>query len=98
MKDFYDIWTLQRQMDFEKSNLLESIRLTFSNRQTKLNKDSIHDLRLLGESEMKDKQWKHFIRKNQFNSKTPNFKEIINKISFFLKSFVADVDKESTLN
>jgi len=98
MKDFYDIWTLLRQINFKKSDLFKSIRLTFSNRHTNLNKNSIQDLKLLGESELKEKQWKHFIRKGHFSFQIPSFKEIVNEISFLLSSFALEVNKEESLD
>ncbi len=36
MKDFYDIWLLSRQFDFEGATLAEAIRLTFDHRGTAL--------------------------------------------------------------
>ncbi len=36
MKDFYDIWLLSRQFDFDGSRLTEAIRLTFKQRGTPL--------------------------------------------------------------
>jgi len=97
MKDFYDIWTLQRQMDFKGSSLLEAISKTFSNRQTKLDKDSINDLKFLGENEEKGKQWEHFIRKNQFDSQIPNFKNVVVAISLFLAPLVTAANKGANL-
>ena len=34
MKDFYDVWRMSQQMDFQGSVLCESIRGTFRNRNT----------------------------------------------------------------
>jgi len=36
MKDFYDIWLLSRQFDFDGPRLTEAIRLTFERRGTEL--------------------------------------------------------------
>ncbi len=36
MKDFYDIWLLSRQFDFDGTQLAEAIRLTFKQRGTSL--------------------------------------------------------------
>lgn len=36
MKDFYDIWLLSRQFEFELSSLAEAVRLTFKQRGTEL--------------------------------------------------------------
>ncbi|NGX38825.1 MAG: hypothetical protein KR126chlam1_00138 [Chlamydiae bacterium] len=95
MKDFYDIWMLQKQMQFLGNNLLEAISKTFSNRQTKINNDSLNNLKLLGESQDKAKQWEQFVRKNRFDSETPNFKSIINAIFQFLMPIVIAIDEET---
>ena len=36
MKDFYDVWTLARQFDFDGKGLSTAIRATFQRRQTAL--------------------------------------------------------------
>src|SRR5690606_2213144 len=36
MKDFYDIWLLSRQFDFDGADLAEAVRLTFERRGTAL--------------------------------------------------------------
>jgi len=36
MKDFYDIWLLSRQYEFDKETLAEAIELTFENRETEI--------------------------------------------------------------
>jgi len=36
MKDFYDIWLLSRQFEFDGADLAEAIRLTFENRETEI--------------------------------------------------------------
>lgn len=90
MKDFYDIWTLQRQMEFEGKNLLEAIAKTFINRQTEFTEASINELKLLGESQVKTAQWEQFIRKNQFDLETPSFENIINEIIDFLSPLATE--------
>ena len=64
MKDFYDIWLMMRQFDFNGSNLAEALRRTFEHRKTDLPKtkplfaEEIYD-------EKSDRQtlWKAFLRK-----------------------------------
>lgn len=38
MKDFYDIWVMSRQFNFERNALAEAIRLTFRQRHTDIKK------------------------------------------------------------
>lgn len=65
MKDFYDIWIMMRQFDFDGANLSEALKRTFAHRKTELPKecplfaDEIYD-------EKSDRQtlWKAFLNKN----------------------------------
>ncbi len=36
MKDFYDIWLMMHQFDFEGSKLIEALRRTFTYRKTEV--------------------------------------------------------------
>ena len=64
MKDFYDIWLMMHQFNFNGSNLTEALKRTFKHRKTDLPKekplfaDEIYD-------EKSDRQilWKAFLRK-----------------------------------
>lgn len=63
MKDFYDLWFLSQQFDFDGETLVEAIRATFSRRKTKLPEAT--PLALTAEfSVIKSVQWNAFIRKS----------------------------------
>ena len=63
MKDFYDLWFMSRQFDFDGKILVEAIRATFSRRKTNLPEAT--PFALTGEfSAIKTVQWKAFLRKN----------------------------------
>lgn len=82
MKDFFDIWGLSRQFDFNGERLAEAIRLTFKQRGTELpehigsfSKDFI---------ESKQVQWNAF-HKRLNQAHLPNsFKEIVAGVELFL--------------
>ncbi|HRW58168.1 MAG TPA: nucleotidyl transferase AbiEii/AbiGii toxin family protein [Chlamydiales bacterium] len=90
MKDFYDIWVLQRKNNFNKKILREAIHLIFSNRQTKFHKSVITNLKSLRESGLKGKQWEHFIKKNNFFIESLSFKKTVDEIVSFLESVFLD--------
>jgi len=89
MKDFYDIWLLSRQFDFNGDRLAEAIRLTFERRGTKMPREV--EAFTGSFIEAKQAQWRAFgkrIRQDQiFNS----FREIIVSIDSFLSPVIAAV-------
>ncbi len=82
MKDFYDIWLLSRQYDFDYNTLIESVRLTFDNRKTELNAElhAFSDEFIL----LKQSQWKAFRRRVRLDYVPESFSEIIEELKKFL--------------
>ena len=84
MKDFYDIWILAREFDFDGLLLSRAIAATFERRRTALPEglplaltDSFcHDL-------VKATQWNAFIRKNRLSPGKPLFPDV----TAFLRDF-----------
>lgn len=60
MKDFYDIWLLSRQFDFELDTLAEAIRATFGRRDTRPPSQPIFPEGFAAE---KQQQWTAFLRR-----------------------------------
>jgi hypothetical protein len=63
MKDFYDIWRLSRQFEFDDAVLSEAIRQTFENRGTDLMPFNELKADLL-ENKTLEKQWTAFLAKS----------------------------------
>ncbi|SHH02451.1 Nucleotidyl transferase AbiEii toxin, Type IV TA system [Anaerosphaera aminiphila DSM 21120] len=63
MKDFYDIYYLATNFDFEGKQLKNAIYKTLSNRSTPYNEDSIQGIRELGNDEIMQKRWNNFCDK-----------------------------------
>jgi predicted nucleotidyltransferase component of viral defense system len=86
MKDFYDIWLLSRQFDFEGNKLAEAIRLTFERRGTKM------PLKVEAFSVpfIKDKQthWIAFYKRLQQDRVPTSFEEIVASVDRFLSPIV----------
>src|SRR4030043_2422647 len=62
MKDFFDIWLLSRQFDFQGQRLSEAIEKTFTTRGTDIQSEPIALTNSFAEDPAKVAQWKGFIR------------------------------------
>ncbi|MBK8809407.1 MAG: nucleotidyl transferase AbiEii/AbiGii toxin family protein [Acidobacteria bacterium] len=68
MKDFYDIWLLSTNLDFNNAVLEEAIRKTFERRKTAIPVDTpVAFTHRFTEDESKKLQWHAFLRKNRLN-------------------------------
>ena len=84
MKDFYDIWMLSRQFDFDWITLMTAIKLTFERRGTKIPSEIV----AFSDSFIDDKQvqWAAF-RKRLKQDHVPNeFKTIVSLLIVFFSS------------
>lgn len=89
MKDFYDIWLLSRQFDFNSHELAKAIRLTFKQRGTQLpwmvpafTKQFIDN---------KQDQWSNFHGRLQQHHVPVSFADIVALIAEFLSPVIAAV-------
>ena len=87
MKDFYDIWLLSRQFDFDGVKLTEAIRLTFERRGTKLPLK----VEAFAESfiEAKQTQWAAFCKRLQQDHVPTSLGEIVISVDRFLSPIVS---------
>jgi hypothetical protein len=84
MKDYFDIWTLSRQFDFDGEMLGNAIAKTFSNRGTEITVDPVGLTARFAEDPEKNIQWRGFIRKSRLD-RLPSLAEVISTISQFLR-------------
>jgi len=85
MKDFYDVWTLARQFEFDGTGLCAAIRATFQRRQTPL--PATPPLALTPEfstDRQKAIQWSAFLRKGRLLESPPPFEEVVALLATFL--------------
>ncbi len=89
MKDFYDIWFLSRQFNFEGGRLAEAIRLTFAKRETLLPTE----IESFSESiaEAKQVQWSAFRKKLQQNQIPKSFGQIVVALDRFLRPVISSI-------
>jgi len=89
VKDFYDIWLLCQQFDFDGAELAEAIRLTFERRGTALpaGVEAFTEPFISA----KQTQWAAFWKRLQQDHVPASFSEIIASIDGFLSPIVATV-------
>jgi predicted nucleotidyltransferase component of viral defense system len=85
MKDFYDVWILARQFEFDGSALCAAIRATFKRRKTEL--PATPPLALTPEfstDRIKILQWNAFLGKAQLIESPPPLEEAVSLLASFL--------------
>jgi predicted nucleotidyltransferase component of viral defense system len=85
MKDFYDVWTLARQFEFDGTELCAAIQATFQRRQTLL--PATPPLALTPEfstDRQKANQWSAFLRKGRLLESPPPFEDVVALLTSFL--------------
>ncbi len=82
MKDFYDIWLLSRQFDFDGSKLAEAIRLTFERRETAVpaEVEAFEEIFI----HAKQIQWAAFRQRLQQDHVPDSFHDIVLSVEAFL--------------
>lgn len=79
MKDFYDIWFLTKNRDFDKKRLSEAIVTTFSKRKTDFEEiNRIFEDDFIQDSN-KAKQWKAFLRRTSLTEQV-TFENVMNEL------------------
>lgn len=89
MKDFYDVWLLSRQFDFDRMRLMEAIRRTFDHRGTPIPGQIV----AFTESFVRTKQgqWAAFRNRLQQDSTPVVFAEVVTAIDAFIGPVVASI-------
>lgn len=87
MKDFYDIWLLSRQFDFNEADLAHALRQTFEQRSTEL--PAHIDLFTPEFVTAKQIQWMAFLKRLQQDQLPEPFAELVRAIDDFLGPVIA---------
>jgi hypothetical protein len=87
MKDFYDIWALSREFDFDGSVLSAAIHATFKRRKTALTPTMPLALTLdFSGDPLKQTQWKAFVRRSRLKLTTEGLEQVVVQIRSFLEA------------
>jgi predicted nucleotidyltransferase component of viral defense system len=94
MKDFYDIWMLSRQYNFECSRLAEAIKQTFEQRGTKLvQPQKIFSRKFIGEKQV---QWTAFRKRIGLEFLPEDFNQVVQQLELFLSPVVKGLTEKGT--
>jgi hypothetical protein len=84
MKDFYDIWLLSNQFDFNGHVLAEAITKTFEIRKTEIPAHPSIFKKSFSEDQTREMQWKAFLGKTVLAGMPHPFDEVMKRIASFL--------------
>lgn len=84
LKDFFDIWLLSRQFDFDGRVLAMAITETFSNRGTEIPRQPVAFTDAFVEDPSKGAQWGGFLRRNRLENVPEDLGEVIGATTTFL--------------
>jgi predicted nucleotidyltransferase component of viral defense system len=85
MKDFYDVWKLSQQFEFDGEIIVDAIRATFLRRQTSLPAGvplALSDK--FASDPLKISQWAAFLRKSALKDQKKSLEEVVNLLEGFL--------------
>jgi predicted nucleotidyltransferase component of viral defense system len=85
MKDYYDIWLLSQQFDFDGGNLVRAIEATFRRRRAVLPNELPIGLSIEFVSDAgKLLQWDAFVRRSRLDTKEINIETVVKVIADFM--------------
>jgi hypothetical protein len=88
MKDYFDIWTLSQQFDFDGQTISDAITRTFSNRGTKIVPEPVGLTTKFAEDPGKNSQWRGFLRKSRLDA-SPDLAGVIADVTHFLEPVIS---------
>lgn len=89
LKDFFDLWLLSRQFEFDGRLLSEAITRTFENRKTAMNAVPIALTAAFANDPIKQTQWKGFVRKSRLAIAPADFPVVVEALGQFLGPLAA---------
>ena len=86
MKDYYDIWLLSQQFDFDGANLVRAIEATFRRRRSVLPNEELPiglSIEFVSDAG-KLSQWDAFVRRSRLDTKEINLETVVKVIADFM--------------
>ncbi len=98
MKDYFDIWMLSQKFSFEGSMLRDAILGTFSKRLSDLPTDEPVGLSdEFAGNELKNLQWKGFMRKRRSSPAAPAFSQIVASVRDFILPVLFSITRSTPI-
>ncbi len=96
MKDFYDIWMLCSNFNFDRRKIYKALRATFERRGTALDEMPSVLKPDFAQYDIKQTQWSAFLRKSGIKSTPKQFSEITAQIYMFIEP-VLNKENDTTI-
>jgi len=84
MKDFFDVWALSRQFDFDGGVLAAAVRETFARRDLEVLSRPVALTEEFAADATKEAQWQGFLRKSRLDGAPSELAEVVEAIAVFL--------------
>ena len=96
MKDYYDIWALAQEFDFDGAALSASIRATFKRRKTDVPVSVPVGLSAeFGADARKRQQWQGFVRRGRLKTQETDLRAVVETVrQFLMPAVTAATDKK----
>lgn len=100
VKDFFDIWFLSENFDFQGGRLAKAIKNTFENRKTDLETNPVCFKKEFSDLPEKQSQWKAFISKSYLKNAPQDIEQVSSRIADFLtpisEALIEELEFEKT--
>jgi hypothetical protein len=84
MRDFYDVWLLSGQFEFQGEELSEAIRRTFASRGTAIPGEPVGLTDPFARDEGRQTLWRTFLRKSRIEGAPPKLADVVAALAAFL--------------
>ena len=89
MRDFFDLWLLSRQFDFDGVTLATAISKTFENRKTPIPAEALALTSAFADDPIKQTQWKGFLKKARLQNAPDDLHDVVDALRVFLQPVTA---------
>jgi len=93
MRDFYDVWLLSRQFDFDGERLGEAIRQTFETRRTAIPSRPLAFTEGFASDVTNQHRWRAFLRKSALQNAPETFAGTVADVAAFTSPVLASVSQ-----
>jgi len=93
MKDFFDIWLLAKNFEFNGPRLLDAIQATFERRKSAIEIDPIGFSEIFGRTATKVAQWTAFARRTHLEDVPREFVEVVVQVREFLRPLAVAISE-----
>ena len=83
LKDYFDLWLLASQYEFDSAVLEDAIHATFTNRHTNIEKDPVGLTAKFSESAARQLQWLTFRKRGRFPNSPEDLRTLVSAVADF---------------